>query len=126
MLWLDTDTQPRIRQVGTAPNASLREYVDSQTRHTVHAARAEYRTKHKGGDKTMTMKFQIGAGEKTKRSKYEKAHTVTYHQDGEIEREVWDPGAHESKIVPETVKAGVPIKRPAGTEHIVKILAVTY
>jgi hypothetical protein len=122
LLWLATDTQPRTRQVGTSPNASLREYVDSQTRHVVHQARAEYHKNHNGGGRTMPMKFQIGAGEKTKRSKYEKPHTVTYHQDGEIEREVWDPGAHESKIVPEKVKAGVPIKRPAGTEHIVKNL----
>jgi hypothetical protein len=70
----------------------------------------------------MPTKFNHGAGEKTKRTLHEKAHTVTYHQDGEIEREVWDPGAHKSRMVTEKVKAGVAIKRPAGTEHIVKNL----
>ena len=122
LLWLATDKQPRLKKMGTAPASSLREYVDSQTRHAVHKARADYRMKHHGGGKTMPMKFQIGAGEKTKRTQYEKAHTVTYHQDGEIEREVWDPGTHKSKIVPEKVKAGVPIKRPPGTDHTVKNL----
>jgi hypothetical protein len=120
LLWLATDKQPRLKQMGKAPDSSLREYVDSQTRRPVHEARAKYRMTHHRGGKAMPVKFQIGAGEKTPRTRYEKAHTVTYHQDGEIEREVWGPGAHGSTI--EKVKAGVPIKRPAGTEHAVKNL----
>ena len=91
LLWLDTDTQPMIRQVGTTPNACLREYVDSQTRHAVHTARAQYRINQHGGGKPMPIKFQIEAGKATPRHRHEKPYTVKFLQDGKIEREIWDP-----------------------------------
>ncbi len=120
LLWLDTDEQPSIKLIGKADGASLRAYVDSQTRDKVHTARAKYAMNQHRGGKKMAISFKIGPGEKTPRHRHEKAYTVTFHQDAEIEREVWEPGATEPKTSVEHVKAHTVIKRPAGVEHTVR------
>jgi hypothetical protein len=120
LLWLATDTNPKIRKIGKASDSSLREFVDSETRHAVHVARAKYKTSTHRGGKSMATKFQIKAGEKTPRHRHESAYTVKFHQDGEIEREIWDHGAQHPRVETQKVKANTAYKRAAGTEHTVR------
>ncbi len=123
MRWIDTD-EPAIRPIGTTEHArrerkNLREFVDSRTRHEIHSRRPpvdgtdRYINKH--------TPFRIG-GRKGEPVRYTNDHIVTYNKDGKIEREVWEEGATEPKVVTEHVKAGEPIRRPAGTRHTVRNL----
>ena len=118
LLWRDTDAEPKIRKIGKmSANSSLRAFVDSATRDAVHTARAKYKASMHQGGKPMATKFEIKAGEKTPRHRHDSAYTVKFHQDGEIEREIWEHGA--SRVETQKVKANTPYKRPAGTEHTV-------
>lgn len=118
MRWLNVREGPKLKKVGKIAGSSLRQFVDSTTRYDVHVNRATKCDSKKGSARMP--KFEIQAGHQTKRTLHEKAHTVTYHQDGTIEREVWEKGATHPKVVTEHVKANQRIHRLAGTDHAVR------
>ncbi len=123
MRWIGSDV-PDIRQIGTTEHAkgerkNLREFIDSRTRHEIHSKRpaASDNDKYISGHTP----FRV-SGRKGKPVRYANAHVVTYNKDGNVEREVWEEGATEPKVVTEHVKAGEPIRRPAGMQHTIRNL----
>jgi mannose-6-phosphate isomerase-like protein (cupin superfamily) len=123
MKWIGTD-QPNIHEVGTTAHAkgegkNIREFVDCRTRHEIHSRRPQADKHDRYISKHTPFKLD---GEMREPVRYRNAHTVVYHKDGEIEREVWDEGASQPRKVIERVRAGEIIRRPEGTRHSVRNL----
>ena len=93
--------------------SSLRAFIDSRTQHHMQTYCGNIREKD-------VSHYTLHAQKSTKRDPngcwHGNDHWVTYHQDGVIERTIWQEGGGVVTCR-ETVKAHQPIFRPAGTVH---------
>jgi hypothetical protein len=119
MVWLDSNHPPdakkiEVHDLGAVAGAqNLRSFVDSRTRHKLHPHRGKVRPLHVAAT-------EIKPGAKTRRSGGKDSdHWVTFHQDGVIERKIWEKGAAHPITCMEIVKAHEPVFRPEGTDHTV-------
>jgi hypothetical protein len=113
IVWLNKAQDMKfVDQLGLATqvgSANLREFVDKETRktHRIHEHCGSVRKLHRGRTDLPLGDVGIGFGD------LDKDHWVTYHQDGVIERKIYEKGSDKLlSSCMETVRAHEPIFRP--------------